>query len=105
MLLVPVLNERDVLSSSSPSRSSIVRVGSPPESDGVGGVVVADVSIGEEGSTSLGKEEVVVVLAGSTEDRVLVREEREVGSLGGSGGDGLVNEGKVHELPDLGRGR
>lgn len=92
MLLVPILDERNVLSSSSPSRSSIVRVRSPPESNSVGGVVVAEISIGEEGSASLGKEEVVVVLVGSSEDRVLVGEERKVGGLDGSRRDGLDKE-------------
>lgn len=89
MFLVPVLDERHVLSSTRPSGPTVVGVGSPPESDGVGGIVVAKVAVGEEGDAGLREGKIIVVLLGRSEDRVLVRHEGKVGGLDGTGRDRL----------------
>lgn len=88
MFQEPILHQSYVLCSSRPSTSLVVRIRSPPKSDGIGSVVVAEIVLFQEGNTLFRKLKVVFVFS-RREDRVFMRDSRKVGSFDGSGGDWL----------------
>ena len=73
MFEVPILDERNVLSSAHAARPTVIGAGSPPKGDGIGRKIVLELLVLKEWGNLLGKFKIIIICTVWSEDGIFMR--------------------------------